>query len=229
VCRLCVARSPQHVRQSRQSCTRPQSSHGLPRLRGRTPHAGNSGVSCAPQQATGRRRARRRRACRSGSRSANRYHSSHSIWCYGIGAIRCEECAARLTQPVCIEEPSGVTVVVGLPPACALAQFGAFGARRVALLVRLTRLDATAARRSPNPRRKARVVRLPLARLWHKSGAYMYWYCTLHCLNGPRTHDDVDRSWFPCPAHIQYLVMYLETSSGSRHMQQSTEKLHDCL
>jgi hypothetical protein len=36
-----------------------------------------------------------------------------------------------------------------------------------------------------------------------------------------------------CPAHIQYLiqylVMYLETSSGSRHMQQSTEKLHDCL
>lgn len=142
------------------------SSHGLPRLRGRTPHAGNSGVSCAPQQATGRRRARRRRACRSGSRSANRYHSSHSIWCYGIGAIRCEECAARLTQPVCIEEPSGVTVVVGLPPACVLAQFGAFGARRVALLVRLTRLDATAARRSPNPRRKARVVRLPLARLW---------------------------------------------------------------
>jgi hypothetical protein len=39
----------------------------------------------------------------------------------------------------------------------------------------------------------------------------------------------MDRSWFHAPAHIQYLVMYLETSSGSRHMQQSTEKLHDCL
>ena len=22
---------------------------------------------------------------------------------------------------------------------------------------------------------------------------YMYWYCTLHCVNGPRTHDDGDR------------------------------------
>jgi hypothetical protein len=59
---------------------------------------------------------------------------------------------------------------------------------------------------------------------------YMYWYCTLHCVNGPRTHDVDDGSiMVSCPAHIQYLVMYLETSSGSRHMQQSTEKLHDCL
>jgi len=57
---------------------------------------------------------------------------------------------------------------------------------------------------------------------------YMYWYCTLRCVNGPRTHDD-GSIMVSCPAHIQYLVMYLETSSGSRHMQQSTEKLHDCL